>query len=170
MKKFLCIALIVAVGSFLACRKSEDNKSAEGKQTLNTKQAQQQKRKKRPKAGANPPGLQIYQEEKLVIAIPREDYAKITKTTVKVEGQDKKAILLTDLLKAHNVSGKIIVLKGPNRTSSITWEQATANPIYLYHEKNRLQTYSDSKALGAARIPEVLVRINVGNESVKEVD
>jgi len=167
MKKFLCIALMLAVGSFWACKKAEENKPAEGKQTSNTKQLQQ-KRKKRAKGGVVAQGLQIYQEEKLVVSIPRAEYPKITTTTVKIDGKDQKAILLTDLLKAHNVSGKTIVLKGPNRTSSITWDIATANPIYIYPFKNRLQVHSESKALEAAKIPAVLVRIDVGDTPPKE--
>jgi hypothetical protein len=163
MKKSLCIALILIVGSFWACKKAEENKSSEGKQITNNKQIQKPKRKKRVKAAG---GLQIFQEEKLVVLIPRDEYTKITKTTVKVDGADQKAILLTDLLKTHNVSGKIVVLKGPNRTASLTWDQVTANPIYLYTNKNRFQTFHESKALEATKIPTVLVRIDVGNNPV----
>lgn len=165
MKKLLCVALILIVGSFWACKKAEENKPAEGKQVKNNKQVQKPKRNRRGK-GAVRPGLEIFQDEKLVVSIPRDQYVKITNTTVKVNGTDHKAILLTDLLKTHNVSGKFVNLKGPNRTASLTWEQVTANPIYLYPNRNRFQTFHQSKALDAVEIPVVVGRIDVGSTSV----
>jgi hypothetical protein len=164
MKKLLCIALILVVGSFWACKKAEENKPAQGKQVTRNKQIQKPKRNKRAR-GARP-GLEIFQDEKLVVSIPRAQYAKMTNATIKVEGKDEKAILLTDLLKTHNVSGKFVFLKGPNRTANLTWEQVTANPIYLYPNKSRIQIFHQSKALENAQIPAVLGRIDVGNKPV----
>jgi hypothetical protein len=165
MKKLLCVALIFIVGSFWACKKAEENKPAEGKQVTNNKQIQKPKRNRRGKGGVRP-GLEIFQEEKLVVSIPRDQYVKITNTTIKVNGTDYKAILLTDLLKSHNVSGKFVNLKGPNRTATLTWEQVTTNPIYLYSNRNRFQTFHTSKALDASEIPTVVGRIDVGSKSV----
>jgi hypothetical protein len=164
MKKLLCVALILIVGSFLACKKAEEDKPAEGKQVTNNKQIQKTKRNKRAKGVR--PGLQIFQEEKLIVSIPRDQYDKITNTTIKVEGTDQKAILLTDLLKAHNLSGKFVILKGPNRTANLTWAEVTANPIYLYIKKNRFQTFHSSKALETAEIPVVVARVDVGDNPV----
>ncbi len=164
MKKLLCIALMLIVGSFWGCKKADENKPAEGKQVTNSKQIQNQKRKKRAKGPGR--GLQIFKEEKLVVSIPRDEYGKITQTTIKVDGKDQKATLLTDLLKEHNLSGKFVGLKGPNRTASLTWEQVTANPIYVYPAKNRVQIFHESKALETANLPVVLVRIDVGDKPV----
>ncbi|MCI0412404.1 hypothetical protein L0222_06330 [bacterium] len=164
MKKSLCIALMLIVGSFWACKKAEEKKPVEEKQITSTKQTAKQKRKKRAKAAVQT--LQIYQEEKLIISIPRDEYTKIAKTTIKVNGKEEKAILLSDLLKTHNVTGKNVILKGPNRTASLTWEQVTSNPIYLYPGRNRLQTYYESKALIAANVPVVVVRIEVSDKPV----
>ena len=165
MKKLLSLVLVLVICSFVACKKSEDKASTPGKQQAGNKQAANQKRQKKGKAGA-PQALQIYQEDKLVVAIPREEYAKLMTTTIKVDGKDQKAILLSDLLKQHNVTGKNVILKGPNRTGSLTWEQATKNPIYIYPVKNRLQVFHEVTELQDVRVPVVLIRIDVAEKPV----
>ena len=165
MKKLLCIALMLIVGSFWGCKKAEEKKPTEGKQVTNNKQIQNQKRKRRAKGPGR--GLQIFQEEKLVVSIPRDEAGKMAQTTtIKVDGVDQKATLLTDLLKEHNVSGKFVGLRGPNRAANLTWEQVTANPIYVYPAKNRFQIFHESKALEMAKLPVVLVRIDVADQPV----
>jgi len=169
MKRFLCFALMLFVCSFAACKKSEQP-SEQGKQQQQQQngemRASEAAKKKKPKKGAGPAALQIYQEDKLVATIPADEYAGLTTTNVKVDGVEYKAILLTDLLKKYNVTGKTVTLKGPAKESSITWEQAAANPIYVYVFKNRLQIYNDSKALETVKLPTVLVRITAAEKPV----
>jgi hypothetical protein len=165
MKKLLCMVLVLAVCSFVACKKADEKSPAQGKQQANNRQAQKQKRQKRGK-GVRTQTLQIFQGEKMIVAIPRQEFAKLGTTPIQVKGKEEKAILLSDLLKKHNVTGKNVVLRGPNRISSITWEEATTNQIYIYPVKNRLQVFHESKALEDSQIPAVLVRIDVGDKPV----
>lgn len=165
MKKLLCMVLVLAVCSFTACKKADEKSAAQGKPQASNKQLQKQKRQKRGK-GVRTNALQIYQDEKMVVAIPREEFSTLGTTSIQVKGKEEKAILLSDLLKKHNVSGKNVVLRGPNRASSITWEEATTNQIYIYPVKNRLQIFHESKALEDSQIPAVLVRIDVGDKPV----
>ena len=161
--------LMVAVCSFLGCKKSEEKAATEGKQQANNRQAQKQKRARRGKA-PRVHTLQIYQDEKLVADIPRAQYETLTTTAIQVKGKEEKAILLSDLLKKHNLTGKNVVLRGPSRASSITWEQATTNQIYLYPFKNRMMVFHQSKDLEDSRIPTAVVRIDVGDKAVATND
>ncbi len=161
MKTLLCMVLVISLFALAACKKAEE--PAQGKQATN-KQGENQKKPRRAKGA--PRGLQIYQEEKLIVAIPREEYVKIMTTSVKVDGVDQKAVLLSDLLKMHNVTGKNVVLKGPNRATTITWEEVTTNPIYIYPIKNRLQIFQESKTPQDSKFPVVLVRIDVVEKPV----
>jgi hypothetical protein len=165
MKKLLCMILVLAVCSFIACKKADEKSAAQGKQHATNKQQQKQKRQKRGK-GARTNALQIFHENKMIVAIPRDEFATLGTTPIQVKGKEEKAILLSDLLKKHNVSGKNVVLRGPNRISSITWEEATTNQIYIYAAKNRLQIFHESKELEDSQIPVVLVRIDVGDKPV----
>jgi hypothetical protein len=163
MKKLIYLVLIFFVCSFAACKKSEE-KPAEGKQqAAKTKQKGNKRQKGK---GGRPQALQIYREDKLVVAIPVEEYAKMMNATVKVDGKEHKAMLLTDLLKAHNVTGKNVILKGPNRSGSMTWEEVIDTPVYIYPVKNRLQIHHENEALRDKKIPIVLVRIDVAEEPV----
>jgi hypothetical protein len=168
MKKLLCMVLIFAVCSFVACKKADEKSAAQGKQGKQqaSRQAQKQKRQKKGKGGPRAQTLQIFQEEKMIVAIPRQDFTTLGTTPIQVKGKEEKGILLSDLLKKHNVTGKNVVLRGPNRVSSITWEEATTNQIYIYPVKNRLQIFHESKALEDAEIPAVLVRIDVADKPV----
>jgi hypothetical protein len=162
MKKFLCIALILAVCSFSACKKSEEAKAQPGKQnTTAAKRAPGQKRIKRGKA-VKVAGLQIYNGDKLAVTIPMAEYATIMTTPIKVNGKDYKAVLLTDLFKKHNITGKSVTLKGPAKAATLTWEQITKNPIYIYPVKNRLMLYYEGKGLETAKLPGAVQRITVG--------
>lgn len=169
MKKFVCIVLMLAVCSFMACKKADEKSPAQGKQQANNRQAQKEKRQKRGKA-PRVQALQIYQDDKLIVAIPREEYSTLATTSIQVKGKEEKAFLLSDLLKKHNLTGKNVVLRGPNRASSITWEEATTNQIYIYPVRNRLQVFHESKALEDSQIPAVLVRIDVGDKPVATTD
>ena len=163
MKKLLCMVLVLAVCSFIGCKKADEKGTAQGKQQANNKQVQKQKRQKRGKP-VRTNTLQIFQEEKMIVEIPREEFSTLATTPIQVKGKEEKAILLSDLLSKHNVTGKNVVLRGPNRISSITWEEATTNQIYIYPVKNRLQVFHESKALEDSQIPAVLVRIDVADK------
>ena len=165
MKRFLCLTLILVACSFAACKKSEEPSEPAKAQPQNGEmKASEAAKKNKPKKGPGPAALQIFQEEKLVATIPPNEYAGITTTSVKVEGQEYKAILLTELLKKYNVTGKTVTLKGPAKQSSLTWEQVTANPIYVYIIKKRLQVFNETKDLEAANLPTVLVKITAAEK------
>jgi hypothetical protein len=163
MKRILFVALILVAFTAGACKKSEekqDQGTQEKQSTTNAPEAGKKKGKKGPIAT----GLEIYQGDKLVITIPPKDYEGLATTNVKVEGKDYKGILLTDLLKKYNVTGKSITLKGPAKEASLTWEQVSANPIHIYVAKKRLQIFRDSKALEEVKLPLVLIRVTAGDK------
>jgi hypothetical protein len=165
MKKLLSFVLMVAICSFVACKKAEEKSATPAKQQTENKQAKNQKRPKKGKGAAPPQALQIYQDDKLVVAISRQEYGTLMTAPIKVNGKDQKGILLSDLLKKHNVTGKNVILHGPNRASTISWDEATTNDIYLYPVRNRLQVFHQSKELEESKIPIVLVRIDVGEKA-----
>jgi|GEM_PF-4478556 len=165
MKRFLCFALILVACTFAACKKSEEPSDQAKQQPQNGEmKASEAAKKNKPKKGPGPASLQIYQEDKLVVTVPPNEYAGMTTTNVKVDGKEYKAILLTELLKKYNVTAKTVMLKGPAKETAITWEQVTASPIYIYVFKNRLQLYNDSKDLETVKLPTVLVRITAAEK------
>ena len=166
MKKIFYLLLVLFVSTFLSCKKSEDKPAAEGKQQAEAKTKQGKVNKRHKGKGGRPQALQIYQEDKLISAIPQEEYKKMMTSSVTVDGKEQTAVLLSDLLKAQNVTGKNVILRGPNKTASITWEQATTTPIYVYQVKNRLQVYHENEALRDKKIPVVLIRIDVADQPV----
>jgi len=159
MKRFFYLALILAIFTFASCKKSEDNSD----QSKDQAQAEGTKASgKKGKKGGAPVALQIYQEDKLVATVAPDQYEDLTTADVKVDGKDYKGILLSDLLKKYNLTGKTVTLHGPAKETSITWEQATANPIYVYlqpQKKGRLQLYTDSKNLETVKLPQMLIKI-----------
>jgi len=161
MKRFLFVALILLAFTFTACKKSEEAKDQNSEKQSSTNPAETGKKKG--KKGPASAGLEIYQGDKVVVTIPQKDYATLSTSDVKVEGKDYKAILLTDLLKKYNVTGKSITLKGPAKEASLSWEQVTANPIYIYLVKKRLQIFLDSKALEEVKLPVVLIRVTAAD-------
>ena len=151
MKRFIYIAFILAIFTFTACKKSENSdQNAQQDQTADTK-ASPSGQKKGPKKGGGPAALQIYQEDKLVATVPHDQYGEIATADVKVEGKSYKGILLSDLLKKYNVTGKTVTLQGPAQ-------------IYVYQVKNRLQLHTDSKELETIKLPTVLIKITAAEQ------
>ena len=167
MKRILFVALILMAFTVAACKKSEEpqnqGSSQEKQSTTNGPEAGKKKGKKGPAAA----GLEIYQGDKLVVTILPKDYETLATSNVKVEGKDYKGILLTDLLKKYNVTGKSITLKGPSKEASLSWEQVSANPIQIYLVKKRLQLFQDSKALEEVKLPVVLIRVTAADKPVE---
>jgi hypothetical protein len=163
MKQFFFIAIILALFTFASCKKSDQNSDQKSpqQQTQETKAP----RKKGGKKAAMAAGLQIYQDDKLVATVAHNEYAGLTTTDVKIDGKNYKAVLLSDLLKKYNLKGKTVTLQGPAKQCSISWEQATANPIYVYIGKNRLQLYTESKNLETVKLPQVVIKITTGEQA-----
>jgi hypothetical protein len=162
MKRFFYFALILALFSFVSCKRSEQQ-ADQGKQqkSRDTKTGETARKKGAKKALRE---LQIYQQDKLVATVPHDDFAELVTADVKIEGQDYKGILLTDLLKKYNVTGKTVTLQGPGKQCTISWEQVTGSPIYVYLAGKRLQLYTDSKDLESVKLPTVLISVTAADQ------
>jgi hypothetical protein len=166
MKRILFLALILMAFTVAACKKSEEPQDQGSQEKQSTTKAPESGKKKG-KNGAVAAGLQIYQGDKIIVTIPPKDYEGLATSNVKVEGKDYKGILLTDLLKKYNVTGKSITLKGPAKEASLSWEQVSANPIYIYLAKKRLNIFQENKALEEVKLPVVLIRVTAADQPVE---
>ncbi len=167
MRTFLCTGLVILFVFLAGCKKAEEKPADQPQQAKETQKAPAaQKNKARKKSG--PPPFQVYKEDQLVVTIPAANFDTLTTTTVKVDGKDFKALLLADLLKKHNLAGKSVRLKGPNKASVISWDVAVNGKIYLYVFKNRLQVYQASKS--KENIPVILMRVTVTDKAEATVD
>jgi hypothetical protein len=165
MRRFFFLIFILAIFTFAACKKSEENSDQKSQQAQSDEaKTPGNGQKKGNKKGGGAAGLEIFQEDKLVATVPHDQYANLATADVTVEGKNYKGILLSDLLKKYNVTGKTITLQGPAKQSSITWDQATSNPIYVYLVKNRLQLYTDSKNLEDVKLPQVVIKITAAEQ------
>jgi hypothetical protein len=165
MKRSFCIAIMfLLICTFTACKKKEEAPE-QGKMQKTSETTKPAAAKKRGKKGAGPGVLEVYQEDKLVASVPAKEYPQLTTSNIKVDGVDYKAILLTDLLKKFNVTGKSITLKGQAKETSLTWDQVSTNPIHIYLVKKTLHIHPTTKAVEDLKLPAVLVRVTAAENA-----
>jgi len=156
MKKLFALTLIVAVLFLGACKKAEEQKQPESTPQVKTGEPG------RPRAGAKVKKkkpivispLEIYNEDKLVTTVPADQYPTLAVTKFKVGKREVSGVLLSDLLKKHNLKGKGVILAGRGKSTQITWEQATQNKVYVYiTPRKTLQFFDADKNVKGVRLP-----------------
>jgi hypothetical protein len=137
-----------------AAKKERQKRKPGAREARATKQAAQVKQ-----AGGTIP-LEIYNEKVLVTSIPPDP--SFTATKIKIDNNEVDAVLLRDLLAKHKVQGKNVIVSGPARSITLTWEQATAEGVYLtVNPAKIISVYSASPDFAKLGLPKRIVRITV---------
>lgn len=164
MKKTISILLLFALVAFAACKKSEEQKAAEG--TKGQKQVQPAGGNFKPQqpkpAVLNDKPLQVFNGSNLVATVQPAEYPAVTNTKINMGRKELNAILLKDFLAKYNLKGQKVVVSGEVIALPLTWDQATKNDIYIYiTPKKYLKLYTTSKALDKLKLPKRVQKITV---------
>jgi hypothetical protein len=152
MKKSFALTLIVALLFVAACKKAEEKPQPESTSEVKTTQPRPPRAKKKKPVVVAP--LEIYNEDKLVTSVPPDQYPTLGVTKIKVGKKEVSGVLLSDLLKKHNLKGKTVILSGRGKNAQLTWEQATANKVYVYITPRKTLQFADvDKNIKGMRIP-----------------
>ena len=169
MKKIFSILVLLTLIGFVACKKGEEQKPAEGVQAP---QAQKQvqpsdtfkpraKKDKTPAAAKNPP-LQIFNGANLVATIQPAEYPAVAKAKITVGRKQVSAVLLRDLLNQYKLTGKKVDVSGDIVSASFTWDQITGNDVYVFvTPKKFLKVYAPAPALNKIKLPKRVEKITV---------
>jgi hypothetical protein len=162
MKKYIVYLSVLLFFFAVGCKKSEEQKSADDTATKTGQTAGRPKRKHGPAAIA---ALQIYHDETLVKSVEPSEYPALATTKMKVGDKDVKGLPLKDLLAKYELKGKNVIIGGPQRSATITWQQANSNDIYVYlgPKQNTLQI-SAPKTMNL-NLPNRLVRLTVSDQA-----
>lgn len=167
MKKLLAFALILSVFGLVTtgCKKTEQPpaQTPQAQTTPQPKQAEpfkpHKRNKKGEKNGAKKESLELYAESTLVTTIPGDQFKALTTSRVHVKNKDFQAILLKDLMKKYKLQGKNVILTGNENSTTLTWEQANADTLYVYlTPRNGLKPYSTAGGTESG-LPKKLLKI-----------
>jgi hypothetical protein len=182
IKRIFVLTIIFAVLSFYACKSdkkeelpksgaadtatksgrtaSKRNGQREGREGQREGQ-RDQKRKDFVKSD-----LQLYSGTALITAIPPDQFNTLATKKLKAgkHNLEVSAILLSDLLNKHNLSGKSVTLSGPSESVSVPWEEAMDGQIYVCQGKESLfRIYDQDRKI---RLPGQLTKIEVSQQVV----
>jgi hypothetical protein len=162
MKKYIVYFSVLLFLFVVGCKKSEEQKPADDTATRTGQTTGQPKRKHGPAPSAP---LQIYHEDKLVKSVEPSEYPALATTKMKIGDKEVTGLPLKDLLAKYDLKGKNVIIGGPQRSATITWQQANSNDIYLYlgPKQNTLQI-SAPKTMNL-NLPNRLVRLTVSDQA-----